>query len=202
MREDRVRFVALFVMAAVLSAIAVEPEALAKRKGKGGGQGVFGSIGGRSFAAKSNGRTDDGCVNGIYRPAEQILALAALECKGKGRRKRVKKNYQALALACGRFDPSTPPTPPFEIPCSAATYQEWKTGRFRQPVSSSTWQSHFIVDTATLYPSSSVRVRIEALEGNVLRAKVFGVFQDAAPPATGEKAIDGEIGIVVPVEVQ
>jgi hypothetical protein len=52
--------------------------------------------------------------------ASRILVVCDIVVRLARRRRVVKKNYKAIVLACGRFDPATPLTPPFEIPCIAS----------------------------------------------------------------------------------
>jgi len=164
--------------------------------------GLFGTVHGKPFKGKNNGAADDSCVNGIYKPADQILVLGALECRGAGRRRHPKRNFKAINLACGRLDPAQPTSPPYEMVCSAATYAEWKTGRFNSPVSSQTWLSQFSIPPGSFVPTSSVRLRLEAFDGTTVRAKLFGTFSVPQAPATGEAAISGELDLVVPMRVQ
>lgn len=165
--------------------------------------GMFGTIKGKPFRAGNNGLNSDPCVNGIYKPTDQILTLLALECKGKKLRRHPKKNYKSVGLGCARFDPATPTVPPYDLVCSAAVYQEWKTNRFGGPVGAGlTWSSHFIVEPGSLYPDSTVKVHVQSFDGSVIRAKIVGSFQDPTAPATGAADISGELSLEIPIKVQ
>src|SRR5437879_2504832 len=87
--------------------------------------GVFATINGKKFKAVGTGKPDDRCVNGTY-VASGGVVFGAIECRG--RRRRTRKNPKVLAFGCGVIDPNQPPpTPPFEAPCLAAGYTEFRT---------------------------------------------------------------------------
>ena len=103
------------------------------------GFGVFATINGKKFRAPSSGRPDDRCVSGNY-VASGGIVFSALECRGRGHRKRSRRNPKVLAFACGVVNPpdQPPPTPPFEAPCLAAGYSEFRS-RHGIPVSMKQW---------------------------------------------------------------
>lgn len=161
--------------------------------------GLFGTIHGKPFKATNNGRNDDLCVSGIYKPGDGIFVMAALECRSLKRRVQ-KKNYKTVALSCSRFDPAVPIVPPYEIPCYASAYTEYKTGRFGALKSQTTWTSSFILDGP--YPTSGLNLRIESFDGTVLQGKLFGTFDMPLDGATGTADVSGEATLNLPVKVQ
>jgi hypothetical protein len=193
----RVGTVLLLVL--VIGAAAISDAEAARKKPR---YGLFGTVNGKKFSAVNIGSADDPCVTGIYKPADAILTMAALECTGPRRRRVVKKNYKAIVLACARFDPATPLTPPFDIPCIASGYEEWVTGRFRIPKSSRTWTSSLQLPAGTLYPTSALNLHIESFDGTYLRGSVVGIFDTPQPGATGQAAISGQVTLDIPIRVQ
>ena len=193
----RVRTVLL--LALVVGAATISDAAAARKKPR---FGLFGTVNGKKFNAVNIGTTDDPCVAGIYNPADAILSMAALECTGPRRRRVVKKNYKAIVLACARFDPATPLTPPFEIPCISSAYEEWVTGRFRIPKSSRTWTSGLQLPAGTLYPTSALNLRVESFDGTYLQGSVSGTFDTPEPGATGQVSISGQMTLDIPIRVQ
>lgn len=192
----------VLVLVAVLAG-AMAPESMAaKAKAR---RGVFGTINGKNFKAKNTGNAGDPCVNGIYRPATGSVTFVALECRGKRRRQgtAVKKNYQLLVMACANFDQNVDvSTLPLEIPCGGSGYTETKTGRFRIPVSMTTWGANFEFPPSGI-PTSNVRMRIDAFDGSRVRGAIYGVFEEplvgaASPPAE----ISGELFFDFPFQIQ
>jgi hypothetical protein len=181
---------------------AIVPESMARQKKTH--LGVFGTINGKRFVATSRDGAGDACVSGIYRPNDGIVVFAAVECKGKRRRQgvAVKKNYKVLAMGCTNFDTSVNTlAPPYEIPCVASAYTEYKTGRFRQPVSMLNWLSSLVL-LDPLMPTSNLHMRIDAFDGTNVRGAIFGVFDTPQPPATGTVAISGEVTFDFPFQIQ
>jgi hypothetical protein len=204
--------VAAFGLAAWLFDTALLGDALAAR---GGPQaGVFGIVNGRKFKATNLNGADDPCVNGIYQPSQGIVTFAALECKGKRRRQgtaiKIKKRmYKTLVMSCSNFDEQVDTTtPPYEVPCIASVYAEWRTGRFGIPVSATQWASTYDFGPPV---TSSVRMRIVEFDGTSLRGVITGTFDDLGlpPPAIGSNtpptapaAIDGELEFNFPFVVR
>jgi hypothetical protein len=189
----------VLLLALVVGAATISDAAAARKKPL---YGLFGTVNGKKFSAVNIGSADDGCVTGIYKPADAILTMAALECTGPRRRRVVKKNYKAIVLACARFDPATSLIPPFEIPCIASAYEEWVTGRFRIPKSSRTWTSSLQLPAGTFYPTSALNLRIESFDGTYLQASVSGIFDTPQPGATGRVTISGQMTLNIPIRVQ
>jgi len=191
----------ILMVAAVLGTMIVD-ESLASKK-RGPRKGVFGTINGKKFSATNLEGADDPCVNGIYKPSEGIITFGALECKEKRRRQGAqKKNYKFVGGGCSNFDAAVNTlAPPYTIPCIASTYSEWKTGRFRQPLSSLTWLTS--VDfTNPLLPAASLYMRIDSFDGTTVRGVMFGSFDTPQPPATGAAVISEELQFEFPFRVQ
>lgn len=195
---------ALVLVAAMLvSAVAPDPASARRKKPR---LGVFGTINGKAFKATNLRNPDDPCVNGIYRPADGGITFAALECRGKRRRQGVaaKKNYKIVVMACANFDQSRDPSIlPLEITCLASVYSEVKTGRFGIPLSQTQWGSS-IEFTNPTSPTSSVRMRIDAVDGATVRGAFYGVFDQ---PIEGDASstpapISGEVQFDFPFRVQ
>ena len=161
------------------------------------GFGVFATINGKKFRAPSTGKPDDRCVSGNY-VASGGIVFSALECRGRGHRKRSRRNPKVLAFACGVVNPpdQPPPTPPFEAPCFAAGYTEVRTGRLGIPVSMKEWLSSISLEPGpdgTLMEHSSVNIRIDSFDGTYVRGTFFGVFDMPQQPGTPTQApISGE----------
>jgi hypothetical protein len=168
------------------------------------GFGVFATINGKKFRAPSTGKPDDRCVSGNY-VASGGIVFGALECRGRGHRKRSRRNPKVLAFACGVVNPpdQPPPTPPFEAPCFAAGYTEVRTGRLGIPVSMKEWLSSLSLQTdpdGTVVERSSVNIRIDSFDGTYVRGAFFGVFDTPQQPGTPTQApISGEGRFSFPV---
>lgn len=192
---------------ALLLAVATLPHAhAAKKKGKGK-QGVFGAINGKPFTATNRSSAEDPCMNGIYRPDDNILTFVAVECKGKRRRQGVamKKNYRVLAISCLRADASGPTlVPPYDVPCPFSGYTEYRTGRFGLPISQSQWTADTTYDFVTNTTGSKLHARIDAFDGTTIRGALYGEFAMplSGPAATGPVSISGEVGFAFPVRVE
>ena len=166
------------------------------------GFGVFATINGKKFTAPSTGKPDDRCVSGNY-VASGGIVFGAIECRGRGHRRRSRRNPKVLEFACGVIDPNQPPpTPPFEAPCLAAGYTEIRTGRHGIPVSMKQWLSTISLQPGpdgTVVERSSVNIRIDSFDGTYVRGAFFGVF-DTPPPGTPTQApISGEGRFYFPV---
>lgn len=193
--------VVLMVVALVGATFA--PDAGARRKKSQ--LGVFGKINGKTFKATNLEGVNDACVNGIFNVSQKILTFGALEC-GKRRRRQgvaVKKNYKFVALGCSAgADPALlAAAPPYELPCYGSAYSEYKTGRFKIPVSTTTWGANF--DLSVFPPTSNLRARIDAFDGTTIRGAFFGVFEvplvgTATPPAQ----VSGEVRFELPIKAQ
>jgi hypothetical protein len=204
------RGAALGIVAALLGTTLLG-ESVAAKKPK---DGIFGVINGRKSKATNLTGADDPCVNGIYQPSLGIVTFAALECKGKRRRqgtaiKIKKKMYKTLVMSCSNFDDTVDTTtPPYEIPCIASIYGEWRTGRFGIPVGATQWGTTYDFGPPV---TSSVRMRIDAFDGTSVRGVITGTFDDLSlpPPVVGENippaapaAIEGELAFDFPFRVQ
>jgi len=160
------------------------------------GFGVFATINGKKFRAPSSGRPDDRCVSGNY-VASGGVVFGAVECRGRGHRKRTRRNPKVLAFACGVLNPpdQPPPTPPFEAPCLAAGYSEFRS-RHGIPVSMKQWLSTVSLEPGpdgTVMEHSSVNIRIDSFDGTYVRGTFFGVFDMPQQPGTPTQApISGE----------
>jgi hypothetical protein len=190
--------VSLAVFAGAMASEATAARAKVRR-------GVFGTINGKSFKAKNTGSADDPCVNGIFRPGDGIVTFVALECRGRRRRQgtAVKKNYQLLVMACANFDPMVDVGAlPLDIPCGGSGYTETKTGRFRIPVSMTTWGANFEFPPSGI-PTSNVRMRIDAFDGSSLRGVIYGVFEESlVGPASPPAQIGDELFFDFPLRIQ
>ena len=102
-----------------------------------------------------------------------------------------------LAFACGVLNPpdQPPPTPPFEAPCLAAGYSEFRS-RHGIPVSMKQWLSTVSLEPGpdgTVMEHSSVNIRIDSFDGTYVRGTFFGVFDMPQQPGTPTQApISGE----------
>ena len=157
--------------------------------------GVFATINGKRYKAPATGGPDDRCVNGTYMASGGVV-FGALECHGRGRRKRSRRNPKVLAFACGVIDPNQQPaTPPFEPPCLAAGYSEFRS-RHGIPVSMKQWLSTVSLEPGpdgTVMEHSSVNIRIDSFDGTYVRGTFFGVFDMPQQPGTPTQApISGE----------
>ena len=197
------RVASLLVVGALVGTV-VMPGPVSARKRKPV-QGVFGTIHGKKFSATNISGASDPCVNGIYEPSAGGVTFAAIECRGKRRRQgtAVKKNYKTLVVACRNFDlAANPPTPPYEVPCVATGYSETKTGRFGIAKSTTTWGASIDFSNTGL-PTSSVRVRVDSVDGVNVKGAILGVFDTAeTPDAVPPVAIDGEVQFNFPFEVR
>ena len=196
-----IRVTGLVLVAVLVGAMV--PDAMAgKAKER---RGVFGTINGKKFKATNKEGADDPCVNGIYNPADGIVTFVALECRGRRRRQgtAVKKNYQLLVMACSNFDSNVDPTSlPVEIPCGGSGYTQTKTGRFRIPVSMTTWAANFDFPPSGS-PTSNVRMRIDAFDGSLLRGAINGVFEEPlVGPASPPAQISNEVFFDFPFQIQ
>ena len=202
---------ALGVVASLLTALLAD--SLAAKRGPQAG--VFGIINGRKFKATNLNGMDDPCVNGIYEPSLGIVTFGALECKGKRRRQgtaiKIKKRmYKTLVMSCSNFDQQVDTTaPPYEVPCIASIYTEWRTGRFGIPVAATQWGATY--DFGNPEVTSSVRMRIDAFDGTSVRGVITGTFDDLTLPAppvasntppTAPATIDGELQFNFPFRIQ
>src|SRR5438132_13854116 len=61
--------------------------------------GVFATINGKRYKAPATGKPDDRCVNGTYMASGGVV-FSALECHGRGHRRRSRKHLKVLAIAC------------------------------------------------------------------------------------------------------
>lgn len=195
----------LSVLLVVLSLVAVAPHANARKKSSGK-QGVFGSINGKGFNATNRG-VGDLCMNGIYRPDDNILTFQAVECKGKRRRQgvAVKKNYRVMVVSCLPADASGPTlAPPYDLPCPFSAYTEYKTGRYGTPISTSTWTADTTYDVVNNLTGSALHARIDSFDGTTISGAVYGTFATpvSGPGATGPVSISGEVSFRFPVVVQ
>jgi hypothetical protein len=200
----------IFAVVAALGVAATSDGLAAKRKPR---PGIFGTINGRKLKATNVNGADDPCVNGIFEPAQAIIVFSALECKGKRRRQgtaiRIRKRlYKVLVMSCANFDPALDTSSlPYEIPCIASVYAEYRTGRFGIPVSGTQWGA--TPDFTGSVPTSSVRMRIDAFDGTTVRGAIFGAFDDldlppviAGTPPTAPAAIEGELLFDFPFRIQ
>jgi hypothetical protein len=149
--------------------------------------GVFATINGKRFRAPAAGSPDDRCVNGTYMASGGVV-FGAIECHGRGHRKRSRRNPKVLALACGVIDPSKPPPTP--LPCVAAGYSEIRT-RHGIPVSMKEWLSSISLEPGadgTLMEHSSVNISIDSFDGTYVRGTFFGVFDMPQQPGTPTQA--------------
>lgn len=166
-------------------------------------RGVFGTINGKAFKATNLLGVDDYCVEGQFSPSERRIGFQALECRGKRRRQGAqKKNYKIMVVSCGANGTSVDMTTvPFDVACPAAIYSEYKTGRFGIPVSSVDWMStfEFQPDASTL---SSLRLRVDAVDGANVRGALYGSFATPTNGAAGPAAISGELSIDFPFALQ
>ena len=164
--------------------------------------GVFATINGKKFKAPSNGKADDQCVSGYYQASGGVV-FGAIECHGRGHRRRSRRNPKVLSFACGVINnpPDAPaPTPPFEAPCLAAGYAEFRTGRFGAPVSMTQWLSSFGLGPDGMTPRSGVNIRVESFDGTYVRGAFSGVFDLPQQPGTPTQApISGEGQFYFPV---
>jgi hypothetical protein len=161
--------------------------------------GVFGTIRGRPFKARSTGRVGDPCVVTNYAPGDHLVLVSAIECRG--RRRRTKRNAAHVVLGCGGFDPVATP-PPVELrQCVSSGYTEFRTGRFGIPISMAQWGTSIgVVDGVA---STSVRVRIDSFDGTYLQGAFYGVFDSPLGEVPSPTApIDGEVRFRVPVTIQ
>jgi len=166
------------------------------------GFGIFATINGKKFRAADTGKPDDRCVNGTY-VASGGVVFGAIECHGRGSGRRTRRNPKVLSFACGVVDPNQPPpTPPFEAPCLAAGYTEFRTRR-GIPVSMKEWLSSVSLEPGpdgTVTERSSVSIRIDSFDGTYVRGVFFGVFDMPQQPGTPTQApISGEGRFYFPV---
>ena len=171
--------------------LALAPAAGAKPK-----LGVFATINGKKFKAATTTNPNDLCVNGTYMSSGGVV-FAALECHG-GKHRSGRRNPKLVSLACGIVvaDPNTPPpTPPFEAPCVAAGYTEFRT-RHGVPVSMKEWTQTLMLEPGpdgNLVSSSSVKIRIDSFDGTYVRGAFYGVFDQPLQGGTPTQvAIKGD----------
>jgi hypothetical protein len=141
--------------------------------------GVFGKVAGKKFSAPAVSNGFDGCIGATV--SGPSFALGAAECRGPKLRRRTKRDWKQLNFACAVFGGGAI-TPPQDLPCIAAAYIENKNSRGRRPGSSKTWSAS-VSYSPTGAVSSTVTVRVEAIENGFVRGSFSGVFDQPAPGA-------------------
>ena len=187
----------LAVLLAAVMLVGVGSDGLARRKKSQ--LGVFGTIHGRRFKATNVQGAEDPCVMGIFDPNGGSVVFGAIECRAKRRRQgvAVKRNYRTIVMACTDFHP--PIVAGREISCGGSGYTETKTGRFGIPRSLTTWTANFDFSDPT-NPTSNLRMRIDSVDGPMVRGAIIGSFDVPAPGQVSDTSVQitGEMQFAFP----